>query len=569
VNIVRFQPRLSLGSKLNLFFLTILLLLSCVVLFVVQSQLEKGIKAAALEKAKSDLALGYSYLDQKYPGEWAIRDGFLYKGDTKINDNYQLVDEIGRLTGGDTVTIFQGDTRVTTNVMKDGQRAVGTKVSEQVANVVLKQGQSFLGEANVVGQLYQAAYQPIKNGSGEIIGIWYVGASQALIESTQASFMKIFGTVLTVAILLALLFVLWFTRRLKQRLAQISAALTRAGSGDFSHTIEDRVQDEIGLISSHYNRMCEELRVLIEQVSHTSQKVARSAENLSASAQQIRQATQDISENIAEVAAGVDTQVQSVEHSLQAVQAIAANAQRISANAHEVSAAAASAADQAEEGTATIHDAVRQMELIHETMNRLSRVVQGLGERSHEIGQIIEVITSLSDQTNLLALNAAIEAARAGEHGRGFAVVADEVRKLAEQSARSAQQIAQLIGAIRQETTSAVTAMEAGSSEVAEGIRVVNHAGTSFGHIRQSIREVAEKIQEVSAAAQQMSAGTDQVVQVVSGIAQIAASSAGKTQNVSAASEEQLASMEEITSSAFHLSAMSDELQKLTARFRV
>ncbi|XEC95112.1 methyl-accepting chemotaxis protein [Paenibacillus tarimensis] len=566
---MRYSLRLSLGSKLNLFFLVIILFLTSVIWFVVQSQLENGIKAQALEKAKSDLALGFSYLNEKYPGEWTIRDGFLYKGETKINDNFEIVDEIGQLTGGDTVTIFQGDTRVTTNVMKDGKRAVGTQVSEQVANVVLKQGEIFLGEANVVGQFYQTAYQPLKNAGGEIIGIWYVGASQSMIDSVQASFMRIFCAVLGTAVLLSLLFVILFNRRLKRRLAAISFALTKAGSGDFSYRIQDITHDEIGEISTGYNQMCSCLCELIEQVAQSAREVAMSAENLSSGSYQINQATEHISENIAEVAEGADKQVQSVDYSLQSVHKISANARHIAANAQDVSAVAAAAAGKTAEGTALIENSVQQMSLIHETMNQLSRVVEGLGQRSQEIEQIIEVITGIADQTNLLALNAAIEAARAGEEGRGFAVVAGEVRKLAEQSAQSAGQVSRLIDAIRQETDIAVETMAAGSNEVTQGIQVVNDAGSSFEQIRQSIREVANKIEEVSASAQQMSVGAEQVVQVISSIAEVAGSSAMKTQNVSAASEEQLASMEEITSAAATLLQMSEQLQKLTGKFKI
>jgi methyl-accepting chemotaxis protein len=566
---VRFISKLTIGTKLNLFFFCILILFAGVMFTFVSIELEEGIKAAALEKAKSDLALGGRYLNEKYPGDWTVRDGLLYKGETKINDNYDLVDEIGQLTGGDTVTIFQGDTRVTTNVLKeDRQRAVGTKVSEKVANVVLKEGKTFYGEANVVGKFYQAAYEPLTNSSGEIIGIWYVGAPQSLIDTTLANVMKTFGVVLVGAILIALLFVAGFTRFLKKRLNAIATALMKAGEGDFTCTVNDRVQDEIGQISTHFNQMCQQLRQLVNQVSQTAQEVSMAAGNLSAGAEQISQATQHISQNISEVAAGTETQVHSVGSSLQAVQEISANAQHIAANAHDASVVATSAAEKATEGTASIENAIRQMDLIQHTMKQLSQVVQGLGERSQEIGQIIEVITSIADQTNLLALNAAIEAARAGDHGRGFAVVADEVRKLAEQSSQSAQQISLLISAIQQETVTAVEAMTTGSSEVTSGIQVVNAAGSSFTAIQSAIRDVAEKIQEVSAAAQQMTASTEQVVEVVSVISKIAGKSASRTQNVSAASEEQLASMQEITSSAISLSRISDQLLELTAKFR-
>jgi methyl-accepting chemotaxis protein len=565
---VKIVKKLSLGSKLNLLFLAVLLLLSCTILVVAQRQLESGIKSAALEKAKGDLALGYAYLEAKHPGEWSVRDGVLYKGETKINENDTLVDEIGRLTGGDTVTIFLGDTRVATNVIKDGQRAIGTKVSDVVAQTVLKQGQIFLGEANVVGRQYQAAYQPIKDGRGQIIGIWYVGASQSLIDSVQIRFMTYFSGALLAGIAIALLAVFLFVRHLKKRLDRVGDALEHAGRGDFSRTVSDDSLDEVGRIAASCNAMCSSLKELADQLSRTALDVSSAADNLSSSAEQISQATQHIAENVTEVAAGADHQLHQVESSLQTMEEIAANARSIASHAQDVSRVAAATAEQTREGDRAIRQAVDQMNSIYETMNRLALAIQELGQRSRSIGQITDVITALAEQTNLLALNAAIEAARAGEHGRGFAVVADEVRKLAEQSAEATQQIAALIDSIRRESEAAVDAMAVGSVEVSEGIRVMHEAGVSFEQIQQSIRTLTANIQEVSAAAQQMSSSSEQVAEAVSGIASIASESAAKAQNVSAASEEQLASIQEVAQSAQTLAKMAEELQSLTDRFR-
>ena len=138
------------------------------------------------------------------------------------------------------------------------------------------------------------------------------------------------------------------------------------------------------------------------------------------------------------------------------------------------------------------------MESINNNVDTLALVVEGLGKRSFEIGAITEVITAIADQTNLLSLNAAIEAARAGEHGRGFAVVSDEVRKLAEQSAQSAQQISQLITLIQEETKKAVKSMEKVSTEVEQGTSAVNEAGKSFNQIQATVNDVTLQVEEVT-----------------------------------------------------------------------
>jgi methyl-accepting chemotaxis protein len=270
-----------------------------------------------------------------------------------------------------------------------------------------------------------------------------------------------------------------------------------------------------------------------------------------------------------QVATGVDQQVKSVEETSKTISEMSIGIQQIATNAQDVSQTALEASEGAKAGGQVITNAIQQMNFINENVTGLESVITGLGESSEEIGKIIDVITGISDQTNLLALNAAIEAARAGEHGKGFAVVADEVKKLAEQSSNSAKQISQLVLKIQNETKTAVQTMESTSKEVNEGIGVVNTAGQAFSLIETSIEAVNVQIQDVSSAVQQMAAGSEQMVSSMSLIIKVAEESASGTQEVSAATEEQLASMEEITASAQTLSNMAEELQLLISRFKV
>ena len=209
------------------------------------------------------------------------------------------------------------------------------------------------------------------------------------------------------------------------------------------------------------------------------------------------------------------------------------------------------------------------MDKIHGSVDDTAKVIQKLEERSKEIGQIIEVITGISDQTNLLALNAAIEAARAGEHGKGFAVVADEVKNLAEQSKESADKIANLIQQIQHDTTHAVEMMGKGTADVAEGISVVQVTGEGFKRIQQSIDQVTSQIQEISAVSEEMSASVEQVHASVDQVAQIVKEASTNTENIAAASEEQLASMEEITASSNSLSKMAEDLLAQMKQFKM
>ena len=224
---------------------------------------------------------------------------------------------------------------------------------------------------------------------------------------------------------------------------------------------------------------------------------------------------------------------------------------------------------EANEGNESIQKVIQQMDKIHRSVDDTATVIQKLEERSKEIGQIIEVITDISDQTNLLSLNAAIEAARANEHGKGFAVVANEVKKLAEQSKESADQIASLIQEIQGDTAHAGMMMRKDINEVKLGISVVQETGEGFKRIQKSIDQVTSQIQEISAISEEMSASVEQVNTSMKQVDYVSKHTSANTQNVAASTEEQLASMEKITSSSSALSKMAEKLLRQIQQFKI
>ncbi|WP_246942695.1 methyl-accepting chemotaxis protein [Bacillus pinisoli] len=560
--------KLKLGTKINLIVLSIILALSAVIGVIVTREITNGVKEFAIEKAKGDLSLAYSYIDNKYAGDWQIVNDKLYKGLTVMNENYGIVDKIGEDTG-DTVTIFQGDTRIATNVMKEGQRAVGTQISAEVADVVLKKGENFYGEADVAGNMYQTAYMPIKDAKGEVIGIFYVGASQAKINSIISAFTKQFLVTILIMIVVAVAITLWFTRRIKKRLTNITAALELAGEGDFTSTVSDKAGDELSDLSNSFNRMAENLRKMMDEVRSNSEQVAASSQQLTASAEQTSKATETITESIQQVASGAEHSTASVEETATALEEVTKGIQSIAENASSISEVGAQTTNKAKSGGELVGQTVQQIHAISRSVNESGEVIKSLDQRSKEIGEITKVISAIAEQTNLLALNAAIEAARAGEHGKGFAVVADEVRKLAEQSQQSSSQISGLIVDIQKDMVRSNQSINQVTVDVHEGLEIIQKTETSFQEILESMEQVAAQIDDMAATAEQISASSEEVTATVAGITKISQDTSMHSQNVAASAEEQLASMEEISASANSLSGLAEDLQKLISKFKV
>lgn len=373
-----------------------------------------------------------------------------------------------------------------------------------------------------------------------------------------------------IAFLLGIFISLSIGRQISKSIKAISTSAKQIANGDLSaDDIQVKSKDEIGELAQAFNRMTSNLRILIGQVKANSELIASSSEELSASAEQTTEATNQIATSIQEVASGADTQRQGAEESAQAMKEMAVGVQQVAETTSSVAELAMETNKEANNGHESLKKVMNQMDTIHTVVNNSASVVQELGEHSKEIGNITAVITNISDQTNLLALNATIEAARAGEHGRGFAVVADEVRNLAEQSKQSADQITRLIENIQHDTNSAVAVMNQGTEEVKIGMNVVYEAEKGFNKILQLVEQVTSQIQEASAASEEMSASVEEVYASIEEIARIAKDSANYSQSVAASSEEQLATIEEIASSATSLSMIAVDLQEQVSQFKV
>ncbi|MFZ5900702.1 MAG: methyl-accepting chemotaxis protein [Bacillota bacterium] len=495
-------------------------------IFLTAKQVEKAASAEATEKAKGDLALTTALIDARYPGEWSVRDGKLYKGDVVMNENWAVVDEINRLTG-DSCTIFLGDTRIATTVKKEGKRAVGTQAAPEVVETVLKKGQGFYGEAEVVGVKYQTAYEPIKDADGRIIGMLYVGANKQFVDNV------IRDTTTSIALtsglaLLAIIAVLFFlTNYAVSPVKHLISGANRIAEGDFTQEIRVKSQDELGRLAETLNRMREQLRELVKSIAGTAESLAAQSQELAAATEQVSATVEEVSSTAEEVSSVSE---QSAENALTAAD-----------KAEQVRTAARS-------GSGDVNNTITKINQIASVTQEVNAAVQKLGTISKQIGDIINVITGIADQTNLLALNAAIEAARAGEQGRGFAVVAEEVRKLAEQSANAAKEIAGLIAEIQRGVGQAVTAMEKSVTEVREGVQTADATGKSLQQIISAVEEAANLIRDIAEGAKQTNEGMQQL--------------SGATEQITSA-------VQEVAASAGDLSKNAEKLSGAIARFRV
>lgn len=290
--------------------------------------------------------------------------------------------------------------------------------------------------------------------------------------------------VLIISLIISVAVVVYIRKRITQPLVQVSDEAAKISEGDLTgQDVEVRTKDEIGKLTSSFNTMRSNLRSLVHNVQENTEQLSAASEELFASTQEITATTNDVTHRVLDTSEAAQNSSQIAGDSATAMEETAIGVQRIAEATQTLHSKALTASEVAANGRKIITEAKDQMTTIDGSTVTVNALVTKLAKQTEEINSISQVITAITDQTNLLALNAAIEAARAGEHGKGFAVVADEVRKLAEESKNSATSIVALTQEIKRDTADVEEAVRHSLASVKEGVTIIEKAGESFNQI--------------------------------------------------------------------------------------
>ena len=508
----------------------------------------------------------------------------LHLGDEVLNNNFKQVDEFKQMTAGvATLFVRSGEdfVRVSTSLTKqDGTRAIGTLLDHaHPAYAKLMAGQGYVGRALLFDRSYMTQYTPVRDGSGKVIAVLFVGFDYTDAQNIQFDNLKRFrigqsgslalldeqnkwlvapagvqaldqavpvikglaakpgkgefwsdtsedfysiavpfdggpwsvvasmpkaeiravtwsvGTQLAIGSLLAMLLavgsVVWL---LRSKLAPLSDLVRQAealGAGDLSVRLNVSSNDEIGQLSRAFNQMSQALSTMVEHIRRASEEVNSRAQALSG-----------LSGGAYE---GMEQQSGEITSMAGAVEEFSATSLNIADNMGNTQRLAQENAQQTQIGRSSMEEASSSLEQIAGALNTTATVINTLGQRSQEIGGIVSVITSIAEQTNLLALNAAIEAARAGEQGRGFAVVADEVRSLASRTRQATDEISSMIHSIQQETGNAISTMEQGNVLMQEGLSRNANVASALARIDEQSRSAGQQFAAITTATQEQS----------------------------------------------------------------
>lgn len=424
---------------------------------------------------------------------------------------------------------------------------------------------------------YTVSFAPYKWVVGT--GVWIDTIDTMVAEQEQSAYDALVSGLIKMGIFVVILQLLFigigyvFANRIIQPILNVTDRLKVLATGDFRTDPGDDARfdsnDEIGEMRQALRILQSNISDMMKKVMATAQQVNDSAEMLNSSADQSSDVSNSVANSMVNVAGNCSEQFTEIETANGQVEGLGHHMNDFVSTIQHSSDVVKETQEKAVAEAKTVDGAVEQMRLIQEAVMQSAKVITELGEESDRIGKIVDTISSIADQTNLLALNAAIEAARAGEHGRGFAVVADEVRKLAEQSSGSAGEIAGLITSIQDKSQRAVTVMNEGVSRVEMGTKVVQASGSSFNEIAEMVRKVAEESQAMNNIVVALSDNTQNIEKAIQSVSVKSSSVSSEAESVSAASEELTATMSEIADSSKVLANMAQDMLKAVEHFKM
>ncbi|MDR0826848.1 MAG: methyl-accepting chemotaxis protein, partial [Desulfovibrio sp.] len=481
-------------------------------------------------------------------------------------------------------TIFLDDTRISTTVMRDGKPFINTPLNNSaIYDRVIGKGELVLTRNIIAGAGYDTAYWPWKDLSGKNAGMFFVGLSRASIDSAKNNLVFYFvitgfvlgGILITVGVLVS--------RALTGPLRTATNFAETVANGNFSSTLTVTGKDEVGTLSRALQKMVANLKTKIAEADAnaeaSSKESARASEALKQSeistekaeagqkailetAEKVEQmvtrlstATNQLSAQVDQASHSTVVQRERVTVSATAMEEMNATVLEVAHNAGAAAEASNRAENKAKTGEDIVEKSVKAISDVQQDTQVLKTDMETLGTQAESIGTVMTVISDIADQTNLLALNAAIEAARAGEAGRGFAVVADEVRKLAEKTMTATKEVGAAIAGIQQGTRKSIEAVENTAVNLENAVDLAHDSGKSLQEIVKEVEHVAGQVRSIATAAEEQSAASEEIAHSLKDINDGATETANTMQEAAAA-------VSELVSLSSHLLALVDQLRK-------
>lgn len=508
------------------------------------------IRACNLEQT-ADLRGYLLYADEKYPK--AFNDL-----NTQIEDIYKSVEPL--LQTDKSKEFLNKLKQIHNDYLQDAQAAMDSKKAgkDEEALKFATQGREHVDGMKATTSEWIQWVDSVNKG--------FVSESDKDATKTRANTI----IVIIIAILVSLAAVTALTITIVRPINSLTKAANHIADGDLTQKMPTvKVKDELEELVSSFTKMATNLRNLIKQVNDATLNMVSSTEEISASSEEVSKVSEQISQTIADLASGANEQAIATERGNTKLKQIIEKLNGVVDDLNKSEGLAEVSKEKVANGQKSVEYQERKIAENKEAALNISKAVQELLEKSAEISQILEVIRGISDQTNLLALNAAIEAARAGEHGKGFAVVSEEIRKLAEQSGSSVKRIDSIIKEVQKSVELTVAEVDKTEILMDKQVNAMNDTVKAFKDISTATIEIANNIKQVYESANVLSKNVTEVEAEIESVASVAQQTAASTEEVSASTEEQTSVIYQVAESAEGLAKLANKLQENVKIFKI
>ncbi|WP_026493316.1 MULTISPECIES: methyl-accepting chemotaxis protein [unclassified Butyrivibrio] len=527
---------------------------------------------------EEELKIGAEHLQSEmnsvWDGDWSYVNGDVYKGEENIMGEYQdLMDELHEKTGIE-YSLFYGDTQVLTTVTNNGTRLTGYKCSTDIADHVLKTKSEYYAiKSQIQGtdERYYIYYAPMLQSDGSIAGMVFAGRA---VHDVEARITKIILTmVIIAAALVIILSIIGYiiASKISVKMRAIADELGSLSQGNLKLNIDETSvarNDEIGLLADGAKTLSDKLGTVIRTTMDMSNELKKSGSDLSDSASQASQASGQVSEAIDEISKGAVSQAESVENAAGNTQEMGNNIDVVTDNVNQLQDYAKQMKESCIAAMDALNRLIAQSNEVQASVREIGQTIDSTNESAREISKFSEAITSIASQTNLLSLNASIEAARAGDAGKGFAVVATEIGQLAVQSSDSADEIKKIVDKLVADSEASVEVMHKLNSNFEVQETQLDDTKTNMQSMADNVDNVAESTENISSRIEELNAAKDQLVNIISDLSAVSQENAASAEETNASMQELNATFTIITEAASNLQDLASNMTEAISYFK-
>lgn len=508
-------------------------------------------------------------LENEYIGDYSLNNGILYKGNATL-ENSDILQKLKMDTGYD-YTLFAYDTRINTTITSDDS-LLGTKADADIIEKVLVNGNEMFVQISIDEKPYSTYYSPIKNNSNEIIGMLFVGKDLSEMREELLSILMGLSVAILIFCLICTGILSLFVKKLSKSIGKVVTHLGLLEENDFSQPVSETLcchKDEIGKLSRGLKKMQQAVASLLSDVHMLTGTVtnevvtlARSSQEISCTVDNVTETIQGVSMSITEQATNLTTINETVNELDFSLRHMTDSVQTITASSDAIS----NMTENSQTAMSYMNESITHLISLFDTYNTS---IHNFHERVQKITDITALINAIAEQTNLLALNAAIEAARAGESGKGFSVVADEIRKLAEQSKHSAENITHLIETISDETELLTENTFSMNEELGKQTQIVAHTIDAFKDIVEATYTIVPQITKINEETLVVNKQKEYILSKIESASATAEEIAASCEEVAASTEEMASATTTVASAATTLQKHSLKLKSKIDQFKV